>query len=415
MDGNDGTYEPLPLPKYIPLVVLQVITSFASMVTSIVILRIASPKLQSTYQRYLYSLSIAVILNALFLLLHHFLVPSESSGADWASGNDATCTTVGFFLVFGSLMASLYSNMLALYFYFSIQTNDGTKQRPHEDVIGWPERLAHCFCWMVPAALGGAGVGLEGYQYDPALNMCTLTSSGSNNSVEILRHVFQWALVGSAAVSIVVTLIIQWQVRGTLKKMQAMTEREDQDLDPDTDEQQLQLGQKLAAVSTQCLLYTLAYLASFVWFVVLVFLPTNMSNLLYAFQVITATLYPLQGVFNCIIYVRPRVQMLNIMYPQDPHLVILRVAMSKAGDPEEIERIRAELYGSEYSGSEAIRGGSEIGSIGSDIPSVVHFEEGKPISIKSLVSIPGDQDNKSTVSPIGDPEEIDESHEIASR
>lgn len=116
--------------------------------------------------------------------------------------------------------------------------------------------------------------------------------------------------------------------------------------------------------------------------------------------------------------------MLQIMYPQDPFVVVLRVAMSKAGDPGEIEMVREIIYGSEYSGSAAAGADDDDGEGGdhseggesrdSAIPSVVHFDsEQKPLSIKSLVSAPGegDDDNPnlnhsaSLLSPLGDPDD----------
>jgi hypothetical protein len=112
------------------------------------------------------------------------------------------------------------------------------------------------------------------------------------------------------------------------------------ELDLDGADEQQQIVQKLAAVSTQCVLYIMSYLTSYVWFIALIFIPPNNSNLLDAFLLLTAFLYPIIGVFNCIVYIRPRVQMLQIMYPQDPFVVVVRVAMSKAGDPGEIEMIR---------------------------------------------------------------------------
>jgi hypothetical protein len=188
------------------------------------------------------------------------------------------------------------------------------------------------------------------------------------------------------------------------------------EMDLDGADEQQQIIQKLAAVSAQCVLYALSYMNSYVWLIALIFIPANNSRLLYAFQIIVAVLYPLVGVSNCIIYIRPRVQMLQIMYPQDPFVVVLRVAMSKAGDPEEIEVIREIIYGSEYSGSEAH--GDSVGeeSRDSQIPSVVHFDpEEKPLSIKSLVSTPGDEDddpnnkfNGSLLSPLGNPDVDDE-------
>lgn len=107
------------------------------------------------------------------------------------------------------------------------------------------------------------------------------------------------------------------------------------------------------------------------------------------------------GVFNCIIYVRPRVQMLQMVYPQDSFTIVLRVAISKTGVPDEIEVIRAKLYGREYSRPEKVvveqspEDHDDPGKlIGLPIPSVVAFESNVEVSTRSLVSALGVDDDK---------------------
>jgi len=185
--------------------------------------------------------------------------------------------------------------------------------------------------------------------------------------------------------------------------------------DPETvaDGQEKQLiEQKLTAVSAQSLLYMLSYLISFIWFIILMFIPTtNNINVLYAFQLFTALFYPLLGVFNCIIYVRPRVQMLQIMYPQDSFIIVLRVAISKAGDPDEIEVIRAKLYGREYSRPEKVLVKSSPDDNDDPgklkylpIPSVVTFDLTVEVSTRSLVSALGKDDEKKSSQIINNPQ-----------
>lgn len=422
---SPDAYVSLPQAKYIPMVVLQMLMSLLSIVASVVVLRIAGPKLGSTYQRYLFALSGAVTINSVFLFLHPFLVPrqDEALGAYWAVGTDGTCSAVGFFLVFGALLVSLYSNALALYFYFSIQTpgNNGKRPRDPEEVLGLPEIVTHVFCWLAPAAVAGTAAAFDSYHYDPTVEMCVLFSECDDpsapdcvpmsfdslgrygdSSTVILRNTVQWMLVSSAALSVLITVRIHCQVRKALKGIQQQLQ-EQREPNLDVDEEQ-QVGQKLAAVSAQCFLYTLSFLNSYVWFIAIMFIPAaNNGNTYYAFHLIAATFYPIIGVFNAIIYIRPRVHMLQMMYSQDPFVVVLRVAMSKAGDPEEIEHIRAEIYGSEYSGSEPRHSVDDDDAFSRDsaIPSVVQFDPYRPTSIKSLVSAPGeDEDKNSTVSAL---------------
>jgi hypothetical protein len=145
-----------------------------------------------------------------------------------------------------------------------------------------------------------------------------------------------------------------------------------------------EIKQRLSAVKVQSLLYTLSYLNSFVWLVVAMAFPsTGGGNTYYAFQFLAFFFYPLQGVLNCFIYIRPRFQMLGVMYPNDSSLVVLRVALSKAGDPEEIENIRAYIYGDDY---ESQSYGSEEDSATTSLPGEVAFDPNRPLSITSMVS-----------------------------
>eukprot|EP00529_Nitzschia_sp_RCC80_P001633 CAMPEP_0113498890 /NCGR_PEP_ID=MMETSP0014_2-20120614/31439_1 /TAXON_ID=2857 /ORGANISM="Nitzschia sp." /LENGTH=552 /DNA_ID=CAMNT_0000392995 /DNA_START=353 /DNA_END=2011 /DNA_ORIENTATION=+ /assembly_acc=CAM_ASM_000159 len=432
-DGDDSNIQLLPSSKYVPLVVIQVLVATISFVSSIVVIRISGGKLQSVYQRNVFTLTVSIVLVAITLILQPFLVPpppqssSQSSLSPsyyWSSGSDGSCTAVGFLLIFSTLCLGFYSIMLALYFYFSIQadrpkrsrsnSSNTTIEKQPENVIGWPERMGHVICWVIPIALAATGIGLDQYRLDTSINMCILVEG------EPLREIYQWMLFGTVVISIAVSVIIQFQVRDALNKIAASksdnrrnntsndNDDDDNNNNVETEEVQEMIKQKFSAVSIQCALYTGVCSVCSVFYVVLIFLPTdgnNNSNLIYTFQILTAIFYPLLGVFNCIIYVRPRVQMLQIMYPDDPYIVVLRVGMSTAGDADEIEQIRVKVFGANYvapsrGGSQLVDGegeedasGDEQESLG-EIPSFVHLDKDKQeMSVYSFVSTPGENDD----------------------
>ncbi len=388
----------------------QVITSLMSVFATIVVVRISVPKLDSTYQRYILMLNIALLVNSIFLALHPFVIPSDSGGF-WSAGNAGTCTMVGFFLVLGSTMVSLYHTAIAFYFYFSVETIQGNynnrNQRRKKNSMNdterrmtrtsgsessdesstessddsssagglgtWAEVIANMVCLFFPVIFAGTAAGLKSYGFDPSMNLCTLASSSGfyyDDGWEIMRDIYLWTLVVSSLSTVLITTIVRCRVRFFQKK--------DYDADADADggaasqnknsnasgsslgdpdgaaddfERQI-IGQKLSAIAAQCLFYTVSYVSSFFWFITLAFLSKSETpeggGLFYTFQTLTVIFYPLLGVFNCAIYVRPRVQMLHIMYPEDSQIAIMRVAMSKAGDPEEIEEVRAKIFGDDY-------------------------------------------------------------------
>mmetsp|Transcript_2855 Transcript_2855/g.6860 ORF Transcript_2855/g.6860 Transcript_2855/m.6860 type:complete len:90 (-) Transcript_2855:164-433(-) len=87
--------------------------------------------------------------------------------------------------------------------------------------------------------------------------------------------------------------------------------------------------------------------------------------------------------------------------------------MSKAGDPEEIEEVRAKIYGSNYSRSRGFTPEAFEPSFGDDdddeddeypsgdlmVPSVVHFDPSCAVSVKSLVTTGGETDEENNDEP----------------
>lgn len=387
------------------LFLIQVITSFLSVFATIVVVRISVPKLDSTYQRYIFMLNMALLINSIFLGLHPILSPSDSAGY-WSVGNSGTCTTVGFFLVFGSIMVSLYHTAIAFYFYFSVATIQGNynnrnqKKKKNEsgrrvtrtsgsdssgaaesstdssddsnsDALGSVTELAaNIVCLFLPVIFAGTGATKDYFDFNPAMNLCTVYGSNAfyEDDWKIMRDVFMWIVLISGVITVLITIVVRCRIRffqkkeydddaygGTASLNNRNSNASGSSLsNPDgaaEDFERQIIGQKLSAIAAQCLYYTVSYVSSYVWFIILAFMSSTLqetSGALYAFQLLTALFFPLLGVFNCAIYVRPRVQMLHIMYPEDSNLAILRVAMSKAGDPEEIEEVRAKIYGDDY-------------------------------------------------------------------
>eukprot|EP00536_Pseudo-nitzschia_multiseries_P000965 jgi/Psemu1/2177/gm1.2177_g len=451
------------LSFYASLFCLQVVTSLVSMFASIVVVRISSPKLDTAYQRIVFLLNIALVINSIFLGLHPLLVDNSGShSAYWAIGNSTTCSILGFFLTFGSLAVSMYHTALAFYFYFSIQTiydehknqnnnnnddddNDNSGKKDTESVSSetsseekfcpGSEIMENVVCLLVPVVIAGVAACLNSFGYDPSIGFCTFHGSSNTNrdgdtSWRVPRNVFRWTLVASGAITVLVTLIIRLRVAahqtkqcnnaensgdiGRNKKNSNRSESSVTDPDADLDrEERIIIGQKLRAISAQSMFYTVSYLSSYFWFITLAFLSATDGasknvKLVYAFQLMTVIFYPLLGVFNCVIYVRPRVQMLRIMYPEDSFAVALRVCVSKAGDREEIEKVRAKIYGGNYSRSREMTPQAccepSFGDEDEDdyypsgnlpVPSVVHFDQSCAISVKSLVTT-GDETDDGT-------------------
>jgi len=472
------------LSKYAPLFCLQIATSMLSIFATIVVVRISVPKLDSTYQRYIFMLNIALLVNSVFLGLHPLLAPKNvdgdntNGGAYWSIGNSASCTTVGFFLIFGSIMVSMYHTSIALYFYFSVETiqgdynsrsrkknkkkNDANNERrltttsgsdsaasaessaessTESSTVGTngskTEIIANMVCLFFPAVFAGTAATLDSFRFNPMVDLCALHGSyGMYDDTKwlVMLNIFQWILLTSGVVTLLITTIVRFRV-GCFQKKEyegdncaATSDNKEHSNasgnslgDPDgvaDDFERQIIGQKLNAISAQCLFYTVSYFCSYVWFIALTFISGNGgedSGILYAFQTMTVIFYPLLGVFNCAIYIRPRVQMLQIMYPEDSYIAVLRVAMSKAGDPEEIEEVRAQIFGSDYYGPEEDDpetserpgglgvGGNKETSPDLQIPYVVQFDQNTAVQGESSAVDEVEDDHNDSVSQISDP------------
>lgn len=387
--------------KYGSLVLAMMLSSIASVSASIAVVRISFLKLQSTYQRFLFMLATANALNAIFLLWHPILIPRDEAHS-WSIGNESSCIASGFFFMFGSLSVCMYYSCLSLYFCFSIRANTKSPRMP-EDVIGPSEFAAHIICWLLPITVASFGAGSQAIGFDRKTDLCLpqrpcsdidaadctkgiLTGEYITYESDVIMVTFQALIVVGSLLGLACTLLIavqSWKAG----------HRTTNDLDAEMSEP---IKQRIQAVSKQSLLYTLVYFNSYIWlFVAFGKYGDTDSTAFYAFQFLAFFFYPLQGTMYCIVYIRPRYQMLRVMYPEDPVTVVLRVALSTAGDPDEIEHVRAALFGDAYVPPPSVAS-SSTPSRDSDLPETIQFDPNCAISVGSAVSTPDGTDEQSS-------------------
>lgn len=217
-------------------------------------------------------LNIAIVNKSLFLGLHLLLVPTETTEtyscsylySYWAVGNKTSCTAAGFFVVFESLVISMYHTDIAFYFYCSIQPmrsknnnydqktkkgdddNRNTKTKTNkqgseeasessksistsessqeDDILGSTEMITNMSCWFFPVVTAGIGATFNYFRYEPNLYMCLLyndsftsyfgEATDKTTWIRIINNIFRWALVTCAIVTILITVMIFLQVRG---------------------------------------------------------------------------------------------------------------------------------------------------------------------------------------------------------
>lgn len=380
--------------QYACLVLVTAGSSFVSILGSTAVTRIAYLKMTSTYQRFLFMLSLMDILSSLFLMFHQLILP-KSEAFYWAFGSQKSCTMAGFFLHFGTLAVAMYSSFLSLYFYFSIQFSSKREKQP-EDVIGYWEWGAHACALLLPGGVAVAAAATGNIDVAEGLGLCAIesfecargeidesacVSTGNDEwsipqDTQALRWSYFASMIASIVASVISTLLVSGKVRSTLRS-------DDNGL---TEE----VKQRLRAVATQAVLYTGVFLNTLIWPILAIIIPTDTKAPVYFLHLLAFFFYPLQGVFNCLIYIRPRYQMLRTMYPDDSIIVVARVSLSKAGDPDEIEEVRERIYGDSY---EPPSVESSVHSLASGLPNEVAFNPDSPLSKTSLVSVPADDDD----------------------
>lgn len=271
-----------------------------------------------------------------------------------------------------------------------------------EDVIGPSEFASHIMCWLLPITLASFAAGKQSIGFDHNTDLCLpqrpcsgstagcsqgiLTGEFITHESEVIMLTFQAFIVVCSLLGLACTMLIGLHA---WKAGQRMVNDEDAEMSEP-------IKQRIQAVSKQSLFYSLVYFNSFIWlFVAFGKYGDADSTAYYAFQFLAFFFYPLQGTMYCIVYIRPRYQMLRVMYPDDPVAVILRVSLSTAGDPDEIEHVRATIFGDAYVPPPSVAS-SSTPSRDSDLPETIQFDASCAISVGSAVSTPDGTEEQSS-------------------
>ncbi|CAB9505512.1 expressed unknown protein [Seminavis robusta] len=302
--------------KYIVVIVLLSISCSLSLVGSSCIIRISFKEILKSndrQHRLLFALSCADFVNSMSCLLMPYLIPSFM-GLPGAVGNHATCTTSGFFFVVASTSACCYNSFLSIYFFLVVCRN--WKDRDFSKML---QVLVHYVAIVLPVAIGLVGAVTKTINPIPVLNFQCLFSAFpwhcekndcERSSVEVAKALFQSVNTVSATFSIVgfVCTFLVWNtVRRTIQRSSSYRFGNDRDTANE---------ERLKQVSIQAVLYSLVYLNSMMWPILAVTMRSlpgtveerNGDIYVYVLQLLYATLYPLKGVFNFIVYTRQKVQ-----------------------------------------------------------------------------------------------------------
>ena len=161
------------------------------------------------YTRLLLGMSCCDVIFSITLILSGFLMPKEASQRVWATGNDASCSFLGFLLQF-SYSTLLYNMMLS--FYFVLTARFGVKNDVFSRRI---EPMMHITCLGFPLATAIAGVAMGIYNEMELGQGCWINDYPENCGTDIGRSgepcdspMLAWIFGGSVTFLTLICLIV---------------------------------------------------------------------------------------------------------------------------------------------------------------------------------------------------------------
>lgn len=287
------------------LAFVPVISSALSMVGSALILRLlwrkrfysVSNNLNS-YGRFLGVMSLYDVISSATAALQSFLVPWDSRRL-YGVGNQTTCNMLGFLFQFNNT-SYWYFGALSVYFLSVIRFRVSEEKfarriEPwlHVVCIGYP--LITAIILVSLKKFGELDIGAGCYLVE--------TETCGEGCYQLLSYVVALApFVIVFATIVVCNVTIAWFVRKTL-----LASRGHQ-LSPDSTES------RIRNVTIQAFLYVGVFLLTYVWTLILRLTenetdeedPSAQEADLYHWMVLRAVFLPLMGLFNLLVYVRPR-------------------------------------------------------------------------------------------------------------
>lgn len=278
------------------------------------------------YRRVMLGMSLCDIINSTFMPLHSVLVPKGSSDHPWASGNDATCSALGFFLQFGFSVA-FYNGMLSFYYLFTIRLAFTQKR-----VERW-EPFMHGISILYPLLTAVVGLALgayheldlgtgcwvsdypEGCQIDPDVRCKSDTLAWIFAGVPVVSTFF-FILLNNLLIYLKVQKIMSRGMRHSIEQRSSLRSSASGD----------RQAKRKRAVAVQAFLYVAAYFFTMTWAVIVRILESNSpkeedeTGRYFPLLVLTNIFTPLQGFFNLFVYSRPRYLRFRKENPDKPRL-----------------------------------------------------------------------------------------------
>lgn len=319
-------------------IIIQVTTASMSLVAStIIVVMIFRAGLTSPYRRLIFSMSFADIFQSLALLTGPFSSPRGTIVAPWAVGSIQTCSLNGISFVFGTTAATMYLCTLSLYYFCKLYL------KMNDDMFrSRVETKAHVVVITTTLAITISGALTESFNTIPNGGACHFarypTGCGSIPGYDCTRglHTRMFLMLVTIGINGVcfigifffMSMLVRYalytermfilnpvyrlpserpQLRRCCLDLCCWLREHDQQEEESDADYVLRLYRRETV--TQAFLYVFFFLLTYSLSAIMVMLGlmgfTKMPKFL---VIITVIFYPVMGLFNILIYCRPKVR-----------------------------------------------------------------------------------------------------------
>jgi hypothetical protein len=322
------------------------------------LLQNSQKKLKSVKYRFLFVLCLSDIVYSLWLVPFALPIPKGTPGVWGAMGNYASCNAQGFFLQFGNI-GTFYNSALSLYFYKSLcySMNDEQIAKRYEKwihivsvvwwlgtaIAAWQQDLysySGLGCWIAPEPLRchrRDGIdcirGEDAYIYAWVyagiplfLNFMYITYAMwmiYMKVKEVSRGAERWSIgmVGASSLSNPIhkeatrssdknindgNLHIRSPTLAVASQLGSISSNRDRS----------RYAERTKGAALQCFLYVIAYVGTRMWSSIVVLIAMFGGTAPFYVHLIENLLLPLQGFANVLIFLRPRIQSIQMTSPE---------------------------------------------------------------------------------------------------
>ena len=299
----------------------------------------------SPYHRIIFGLSIADMFHSLAMITGPFMaVQAANTPAKWAIGNIVSCRINGLWFLIGLICSNLYTCFLCYFCFCKVvrKTTDASFRKQ-------TERKIHSVILFITVAMSVAALVSKGIHTNKMGNMCGYGSTQAGcradpetygacdkdgrNTQEIIISIVMIVLTSACFVCFVIIITLMTNICCYVKRTSTISgnlKPSNNHIEPKSTFPPVENGtnefvdlEHLAAESEyrkqimiQASLYVIAYMATnFLFYAItllVVVLETANENL----SMVASFVYPLGGLFNILVYTRPKVIGLRRVHPK---------------------------------------------------------------------------------------------------